>query len=273
LGARLLASPRRRGPTRLRTAPARANAWGATDAERETAGGLLPRVGGAIALLALALLLHQGRTGLLPAGLAASLLWPSVLCLAIPAGVLFGTVWAVQGRSSAKLPWRSLLGVASLAGLVAFALAAWITPRANHSLRRLVMENMAPAMPTLSPGDRELNLMELSEGASRLHASGRHGAAARLEVEWHKKPALGASCLAFALAGAVIARRLRSSLLRWPLAILLLAGWSVLLRLGEQAADQALMAPAIAMWGPGLVVGALAASSGLAGKRAKGAAV
>lgn len=112
----------------------------------------------------------------------------------------------------------------------------------------------------------------MSDGASQLHASGRHGAAARLEVEWHKKPALGSSCLALALAGVAITWRFRSGRRRWPMAVLVLAGWFMLLRMGEQAADRLLVAPAVAMWGPSLVVWVLAFGA-LAGRREKGAAV
>lgn len=253
----------------------RANAWGSTDAEREAARRLLPRVFGAIALLAFVLLLDQRLPRVaLPAGLAAYLLLPSVLCIAIPVGLLLGTVWAAQGRSSADPPWRSLFGTAAMAGLVTFVLAAWITPRANQAFRRLVLESTpsSPAVPTLARGDRELDLIELSDGASQLRASDRHGAAARLEVEWHKKPALGASCLALALAGVAITWRFRSGRRRWPMAVLVLAGWLLLLRMGEQAADRLLVAPAVAMWGPSLVVWVLAFGA-LAGRREKGAAV
>ena len=82
-------------------------------------------------------------------------------------------------------------------------------------------------------------------------------AAPPIEVEWHKKPALGASCLALALAGMAIARRLRRWAYRWMASLLVLAGWFWLLRLGEQAADAGAIAPALAMWGPCLVVAAL----------------
>lgn len=259
----------------------RANVWGATDAEREAARRLLPRVLGVIALFVFVFLLDQVRAldqGLPrvapPVRLAAFLLLPSVLCIAIPGGLLLGTVWAAPGRFSPAPPWRSLFGIAALAGLVTFALAAWITPRANQTFRRLVLATMSssPAAPTLARGDRELDLIELSDDASQLHASGRHAAAARLEVEWHKKPALGASCLALALAGAAITWRLRSRRGRWPLAVLVLAGWLMLLRIGEQAADRGAIAPAAGMWGPSLVVSTLALG-GLARRRGKGAAV
>jgi lipopolysaccharide export LptBFGC system permease protein LptF len=71
------------------------------------------------------------------------------------------------------------------------------------------------------------------------------------------RPALGASCLALALAGAAIVRRLHRWAYRWPAALLVLAGWFWLLRLGEQAADAGAMAPTLAMWGPCFAVAAL----------------
>ena len=96
-------------------------------------------------------------------------------------------------------------------------------------------------------------------GRARDIREGRWGAvlAPPLDVEWHKKPALGVSCLALALAGAAIVRRLRRWVWRWSASLLVLVGWFWLLRLGEQAADAGVMAPALAMWGPCLVVAAL----------------
>ena len=96
---------------------------------------------------------------------------------------------------------------------------------------------------------------ELGGRAAALRGAGMRAAAERLDLEWHKKPALGASCLA--LAGAAIARRLRGRARRWTASLLLLLGFYWLLRLGEQAADAGAMAPALAMWGPCFAVAAL----------------
>ncbi len=251
----------------------RLNFWGSNQTERQVARLLLPRASGAIALLALVLLLDQSGPGLpLPSLRRAVLLLPSVLCVAIPAGLLLGTAWAFGGRSCGTVPWRSLLGLATLAGLMTFFLGAWVTPRANHSFRRLALGTTQPSAgtPTHPPGDRELSWGELNRRASQLRADGHLQAAARLEVEWHKKPALGMSCLSLTLVGAALTRRLRSRWRLWLVALLVPVGWLLLFNLGEQAADHLRVAPALAMWTPGLLLGALALLGLRTGARAGG---
>ncbi len=151
--------------------------------------------------------------------------------------------------------------MASLVGLATFALAAWITPNANLAFRWRAITHR-PAMSAnlgiqVARGDREMTLDELGARAAELRGAGMRAAAERMDLEWHKKPALGASCLALALAGAAIARRLRGRARRWPASLLLLLGFFWLLRLGEQAADTSAIAPALAMWGPCFAVAAL----------------
>ncbi len=90
--------------------------------------------------------------------------------------------------------------------------------------------------------------------SSELRSAGSGKEAKRFELEWHKKPAFGASCLALALAGIAIASTLRRTLWRFVAAFAVYFVFYVLLRLGEQAADAGLVAPALAMWGPVLLV-------------------
>jgi lipopolysaccharide export LptBFGC system permease protein LptF len=272
----------------------RANAWGTTDLEREAAQRLLPRVAWVTAGVILVLVAeHIPRNAFWLRRLTTAeliqfvlLLAPPGLCMAIPAGLLFGVVLAAKDRPPARPRWRSLLGIATLAGLVTFAIAALITPTANQKHRLLVFRKAAPSAPmlahalalqmepavaeprALARGDREMGLGELNERAAQLRATGRPGEAVPLEVEWQKKPALGASCMALALAGAAIAWRIgggRSTwlraalaLARWLVAVIVLAGWYALLRIGEEAGDLGAIAPAVAMWGPSLVVAVLA---------------
>jgi len=82
--------------------------------------------------------------------------------------------------------------------------------------------------------------------------------ARRFELEWHKKPALGAMCLALALAGAAIAAAFRRTLWRSVGAFAVASGVYLSLRFGEQAADSGYLAPALAMWGPVLMTTACA---------------
>ena len=243
----------------------RANAWGTTDEERSFARRLCTRVALAATLCGLAVTLDMlrypiGRQFIDGAGHLALLL-PGAFCMALPAGLLLGVALSGREQHRAEPRWRPLLGVASLVGLATFALAAWITPNANHAFRWRAIRHL-PAMSAdlgaqVRRGDREMTLGELSTRAAELRGVGMQAEAERLDLEWHKKPALGASCLALALAGAAIARRLRGRAWRWPASLLVLLGFYLLLRLGEQAADAGDLAPALAMWGPCFAMAAM----------------
>jgi lipopolysaccharide export LptBFGC system permease protein LptF len=243
----------------------RANAWGTTDEERSFARRLFARVALAATLCGCAVTLDMlrypvGRQFIDGAGHLALLL-PGAFCMALPAGLLLGVALSGREQHRAEPRWRPLLGVASLVGLATFALAAWVTPIANHAFRWRAITHL-PVMSAnlgaeVARGDREMTLGELSARAAVLRGAGMRAAAEHLDLEWHKKPALGASCLALALLGVAIARRLRGLGWRWPASLLVLLGWFWLLRLGEQAADAGAMAPALAMWGPCFAVTAL----------------
>ncbi len=195
-----------------------------------------------------------------------ALILPAAFCMALPASLLFGVV--LSARDLRRHHWRPVLGLASLAGLWTFVLAAWITPTANHAYKerawsRLVTSTAGDGQWMVRSdqglrGDREMTFGALSVRAREIR-EGPWGAVAAppLEVEWHKKPALGASCLALALAGTAVVRRLRRWAYRWMATLLVLVGWFWLLRLGEQAADRGAIAPALAMWGPCLAMAAL----------------
>jgi hypothetical protein len=248
----------------------RTNAWGTTEEERCAARRLLALTAAAAIVCGLAASLYalMGRAtrATLDGAGHWALILPSAFGVALPAGVLFGIV--LSARELRRNHWRPLLGLASLVGLGTFILAAWITPTANHAYRerafsRLVARTPHEGLPIVPSdqgrrGDREMTFGALGVRAREVR-EGNWGAvlAPPLEVEWHKKPALGASCLALALAGAAIVRRLHRWAYRWPAALLVLAGWFWLLRLGEQAADAGAMAPALAMWGPCFAVAAL----------------
>jgi lipopolysaccharide export LptBFGC system permease protein LptF len=243
------------------TAHLRANAWGTTEEERSTTRRLLACIAAATIVIGAALMLDMAVR---PVGRQfghLALLLPSVLCAALPAAALFGVVLAERGRPSPAPRWRPILGVVAVAGLATFAVAAWITPKANQTYRESVFASLTAgegqAGATPRPGDRELTLGELSARASELRRRGEGMAADGMDLEWHKKPALGASCLALALAAAAIARRIRRDGWRWLASIFVIAAWGWLLRAGEQAADAGAVAPALAMWGPCLVVAAL----------------
>jgi hypothetical protein len=239
----------------LLPAVAGALAWGATAAEidatrRRGAHALWATLGVGVLLFAL-----------LPQPLPALrretvLLLPSTLAVAVPLGILFATALGRQVENSSHR--RAVKRIAVIAGLLTFANAAWWTPRANQGYRERAFRilGQSPAA-VLEPGDREMTLGRLSERSALLHSRGDRAGAARLDAEWHKKPALGVWCFALALLGAALAATGWRRAFRAGAAFMLAAGLSLALRGAEVAADTGRWPAALAMWLP--VVSSLAA--------------
>jgi len=180
------------------------------------------------------------------------LLVPSVLSTAIPIGCLFGVLLsAVHPR------WRPSLAIATLAGLITFGVAGWLTPRANQVYRERVFARLRPGGAPVERGDREYTFGELGLRITELRAAGDPHAADRFAVEWHKKPVLAVLCVVLTLGG--LAGWTRALRMGWRLVLglLLVYGSYVLLRIGEQAADLGRLAPAVAMWGPVMAMAAV----------------
>jgi lipopolysaccharide export LptBFGC system permease protein LptF len=241
-----------------------ANAWARAEEEsRETKRLLVRVVLGAIVVTTLFLANDYSRLRFLAKEYpllfdsAFFLLIPSIILVALPIAILFAL--ALGPRTDHGKPSRSALGVILLAGLATLAIGAWITPVANQFHRETVFRAAAPESigRPLSRSDREMTLGELAVRSSELRSAGRGKEAARFELEWHKKPAFGAACLALALAGAAIASTFVGRLGRTLTALGVVFVVYLLLRIGEQAADLGHLAPAFAMWGPMALVAAL----------------
>jgi len=254
----------------------RSNAWGVTEQDRAASRKLTQRtfiasvMGGA---LATAQLWFPSARESLAGGVGWRLLLPAALGAALPVAVPFAALVATLsfGRSARSLRLRPLLDVAAAAGIVVFAVAAWVTPRTNQAVREAALDLARARNPGIEVrsvrGDREMTLGELSHAAQRGEPS---RSLAGIRVELNKKPALAVSCIALALAGAAIARRFRRRLVQWPLGIAVFLFFYVSLRVGEQAADAGRLAPALAMWGPPVVIACLAVTIDLL-RRAAGA--
>ncbi len=232
-------------------------AWGRTPDDRAAGWRLLKFVALATTIATIVLLADVARHPLLrqpplSAWETLPLLLPGVLSTTIPAGCLLGVLMAGRrAQPESGLRWRPFLTTALSAMLVTFALAAWWTPRANRAHRRQVAAALAPANITLSlsPGRRELTLGELEARRAELLVQGDETRARGVTLEWHKKPALAASCLALAFVGLAVTRARRiwvRVLLGWAAVL----AWGVLLRGAEQAADAGIIGPVLAMWGP-----------------------
>jgi LPS export ABC transporter permease LptG/LPS export ABC transporter permease LptF len=119
-------------------------------------------------------------------------------------------------------------------------------------------EEFFPKLP-LAKGDRELTMGELSQRVRDLRAQGKPKTeSARYEVEWHKKLAIPTACFVFGLLGLGLSlgskKEARSA--AFGLSIGVIFVYYVLIRLGEQAGDNGLMAPLVAVWAANAVLGA-----------------
>jgi LPS export ABC transporter permease LptF/LPS export ABC transporter permease LptG len=124
----------------------------------------------------------------------------------------------------------------------------------------LSFDEFSPKL-TLSKGDREMTLGELSSEIRRRLAKGEtRKETARFEVEWHKKFAISTACLVFGMLGLGLSlgSRKEARSAAFALSIAVIFVYYVLIRLGEQAGDTGLMPPFLSMWGANLVLGAAA---------------
>jgi lipopolysaccharide export system permease LptF/LptG-like protein len=235
----------------LATSVAWAVVLGPTSDEIEATRRRLMQAAWASSAIGLALLLDSARQlrdhGL---GLGPVFLLPSLASVAIPLGVLFAT--ALAGPVECRVQQRAVRRLAGAAGLLTFVLSGWLTPLANQEYRERIFQAVtknAVRVP-LDRGNRELTFGELSARTSELRASGRTRDVPPLQVEWHKKPALGALCFGLAFLGPLIAATGWRRLWRALAAFVFATGVTFAFRETGRVADAGRLDPAIAMWAP-----------------------
>ncbi len=111
---------------------------------------------------------------------------------------------------------------------------------------------------SLSKGDREMTLGELSQRIDDLLTQGRSEKETwPYWVEVHKKFAIPLACVVFGLLGLGLSlgNRKEARSAAFALSIGVIFIYYVLIRLGEQAGDTGLLRPALSMWGADVVLG------------------
>lgn len=153
-----------------------------------------------------------------------------------------------------------LLALASVLALFAFVWNAEVVPRTNARL-----SSMNGGAASATRNDRSMTFGELRIASQRASQRAAEPAtqqsgvvdiaslrttAASLEVELHKKPALAAACVVFALLAFAMARIApRAGVLGQSLASLaVFSAYYVLLMTGETFADRLVLSPGVAMW-------------------------
>ncbi|HEV8311305.1 MAG TPA: LPS export ABC transporter permease LptF [Methylomirabilota bacterium] len=122
----------------------------------------------------------------------------------------------------------------------------------------LTLENPLVRAGEAPKGDREMTIQELQDNADEAVRAGANPNPYWVEI--HKKYAIPTACLVFAVLGVPLGIRAHRGG-RWAAFVLLLPivlFYYVALTLGEQMGDNGRMPPWLAMWGPNLVIGALA---------------
>jgi hypothetical protein len=241
---------------------AQALVWGATPHASAATRRRVVGLAWAVGITALAMFALTPVPDELPFD-AQVLLVPSIVAVALPVGILFASALAAPPVRTPER--RAASRVALAAGAATFATAAWAVPVANQHYREAAVRAVAhlPAA-TVTPGNRELTMGQLATRAAALRASQRDAEAAPLDVEWHKKPALGAACLLLALAGAALAATPWSRTLRVAAATALVLAYGRALDVGERLADAGQVSAAAGAWGPLLLLAAAALALRLA---------
>ncbi len=130
----------------------------------------------------------------------------------------------------------------------------------SHADYPLPFEEFFPRVP-LAKGDREMTLPELQGAIRDAQRRGKPPREyARFAVEWHKKFAIPTACLVFGLLGLGLSlgSRKEARSAAFALAIAVIFVYYVFLRMGEQAGDNGMVSPFVAMWTANMVLGAAA---------------
>jgi len=181
---------------------------------------------------------------------------------------------AEAGVSVPRLVTPVLVAAACLT-LVTFLWNDQVVPRSNHRLRTLLVDTRREAPLRIGndayKGDREMTIAELRQGARTARADAESAAvtgadgvaqaarqrAAMYDVEVHKKLAIAAACLVFALFGAAVGLVVAGGGI-WVVAAVSVAVYSLYyvgLIGGEELGDRLIVSPFFAMWTPNLILG------------------
>lgn len=191
---------------------------------------------------------------------------PFTAAMTVPMAVLFavlvefarlganGTLAAArQTRDGAQRLVVPVVGAAVGVSLLALVLTAFVVPRTNAQLVELVStRGVAKSDRTMTMG--ELRSAERTWRAAPDAASQRQAAA--YEVEFQKKLALPAACLALALVGIALALRFpRGGMWMAILASVAILGlYYAIIMAGEALAERLVVSPILAMWGANVVL-------------------
>jgi lipopolysaccharide export LptBFGC system permease protein LptF len=212
----------------------------------------------AIALIVTAVLLLPGWFNRMPAASlrtafdtdivrALPLLIPQATPISIPAGMLFGTLWAVR-RPATRSVRRMVLVLGIACSLFSAGMLAWVIPEANQAYRVAVYQKALGRSQPPVRGLNELTWHGLRDRIKEANTQGFSAEAQVLRLSYHGRIALVATPLIFAMLALVLVR-LPRRLMSWPLGLLLFVGYYTLIRF-DRMVDQGALSPLVVAWAP-----------------------
>ncbi|HEX7798432.1 MAG TPA: LptF/LptG family permease [Vicinamibacterales bacterium] len=184
----------------------------------------------------------------------ALLLIPQASPISIPAGMLFGILWAVRKPATRSIR-RMILVLGIGCSLFSAGIIAWVIPEANQAYRVVVYQEMARRSQPLQKGANELTWRELRDRINEANTRGDSPETRMSRLSYHTRIALPATPLIFAVFALILVRRPRP-FMSCVLGLVLFVGYYTLMVLSRRVADGTLSPLAVA-WMPNLVVLAL----------------
>jgi hypothetical protein len=191
---------------------------------------------------------------------------PSWASVTLPPSLLLGILLALGGRKGqpeAFSEWRrSLRGVGGLsvaATLFAIILTGWVVPTTGQRFREILVASISHRTdhkPVRESG--ELTLPELQASIRSEQLSGRSASATRYRVELHRRAALSAAGLVFALLGLGLAAQ-RRKWTTWQagataFGAAVVYDWGIL-PLSGRAVEAVSLSPFVGVWAPDIILG------------------
>jgi lipopolysaccharide export LptBFGC system permease protein LptF len=184
----------------------------------------------------------------------ALLLIPQATPISLPAGMLFGTLWAVR-KPATRSVRRMVVVLGISCSLFSAAMIGWVIPEANQAYRVVVYQKMLGYSQPPARGANELTWHDLRDRVIEANTRGASPETRLFRLSYHTRIALVATPLIFAMFALILVRRPRP-LTSCFLGLLLFVGYYTLMLLSRRVADGTLSPLAVA-WMPNLVVLAL----------------
>jgi hypothetical protein len=140
---------------------------------------------------------------------ALALLIPSAVPIAIPSGLLFGTIRGLRRRPAARSIRGMILALGIGGMLLSGAMMEWVIPATNQAYRVALFRDGKAARPEPAKGSNELTWGELREQLARLNGVGNSAEARELRLAYQTRLAFILTPVLFAMLAALLAGRPR----------------------------------------------------------------